>query len=213
MRLLKGIDIKNSVHFLSFHIVFCLMAKSFQGIYTCNHQDLRSKSEHQFLGSIRGCPSLTPNLGYHPVQLQLRSNNSLHKYLKVFAKIQGNDDAESNSWKTYQEIPHAATQKSESNLSSENLSISSSTSNSGLEEDLKNLSIRREELPHYPFDYQVYLDMLKAVLLHVLASEQWNASRLKMCHRYTVSMYHLHCFPFEIVYLLFSFCLWQKLLG
>ncbi|KAE8077868.1 hypothetical protein FH972_016387 [Carpinus fangiana] len=28
------------------------------------------------------------------------------------------------------------------------------------------------------------LDKLKAVLLHVLASEQCNASRLELCHRY-----------------------------
>lgn len=28
------------------------------------------------------------------------------------------------------------------------------------------------------------LDKLKAVHLHLLASEQWNASRLKLCHKY-----------------------------
>ena len=28
------------------------------------------------------------------------------------------------------------------------------------------------------------LDKLKAIHLHVLASEQWNTSRLKLCHRY-----------------------------
>ena len=134
---------------------------------------------------------MTRNLEYHPVQLRLRSKKSLCKNLEVFAKIQGNDDdAQSTNWKTYEEIPDAAAQKSESNLSSENLSVNPSTSNSQLEEDLE--CLHREELPQYPFDYQVYLDKLKAVLLHVLASEQWNASRLKMCHRYTVSMYHLH---------------------
>lgn len=29
------------------------------------------------------------------------------------------------------------------------------------------------------------LDKLKAVRLHILASEQWNASRLDLCHRYS----------------------------
>lgn len=29
------------------------------------------------------------------------------------------------------------------------------------------------------------LDKLKAVHLHLLASEQWNASQIKLCHRYT----------------------------
>nr|AQP26305.1 pyruvate kinase [Diospyros kaki] len=35
------------------------------------------------------------------------------------------------------------------------------------------------------------LDKLKAVQLHVLAMEQWNASRLNLCHRYSVSAANL----------------------
>lgn len=31
---------------------------------------------------------------------------------------------------------------------------------------------------------ETFLDKLKAVHLHILAMEQWNVSRLKMCHRY-----------------------------
>ncbi|OVA15293.1 Pyruvate kinase [Macleaya cordata] len=51
-------------------------------------------------------------------------------------------------------------------------------------------------IKQHVFDYPVnqgnLLDRLKAVHLHVLASEQWNASRLKLCHRnYLVSATNL----------------------
>jgi pyruvate kinase len=38
------------------------------------------------------------------------------------------------------------------------------------------------------------VEKLKAVYLHVLASEQWNASQLKLCHRYFfVVVYNVGC--------------------
>lgn len=40
------------------------------------------------------------------------------------------------------------------------------------------------------------LDKLKALHLHVLASEQWNASRLKLCHKYVGKLkLYLLCLP------------------
>lgn len=126
---------------------------------------------------------MTPNSGYHPIQLRIRSKKSLHKCLKVFTKLKGNDDAECNSWKAHEETLLAATKKSDS---SEHVSSSPNITNSQEEEDVECQSVPGEEFSQYPFDYQVHLDKLQAVLLHVLASGQWNASRLKMCHRYIV---------------------------
>lgn len=177
---------------ISVHLAVDKGFLSNHGIYGCNHQDLKSKSDHLFASSVHGYPSSTHTLGYKPVQLQLRSKESLNKYLKTFAKIQGNDDIESSSWGTRDEVTSSFNQKSESIISSEDLSTSPSISNSQLEEDSECQSVHGEDLSGYQLDFQVCLDKLRAVLLHVLASGQWNSSRLKKCHRnYLVSATNL----------------------
>ena len=40
---------------------------------------------------------------------------------------------------------------------------------------------------NYLVDEANLLDKLKAARLHVLSSEQWNASQIKLCHRYIIS--------------------------
>ncbi|ONK66495.1 uncharacterized protein A4U43_C06F8790 [Asparagus officinalis] len=177
---------------ISLHLVVNKAFTPNHGNHTCNLQDLRSKSEHQLSSFLHGHFSSSLNLGYHPLQLQLRSKKSLHNYLKLFAKLQENDDPKSNDWKPCKETLHAATHEFESNPSSQKSSSSPSTLNSQLDEDSKCQSIAKEDLCQYPFDYELYLDKLKAVLLHVLAAGQWNAPRLKMCDRkYLVSSTNL----------------------
>lgn len=44
-------------------------------------------------------------------------------------------------------------------------------------------SIDLQQIAEKPGNQVTILDKLKAVHLHILAMEQWNASRVKMCHR------------------------------
>lgn len=169
---------------VSFHSIVCHGSLPNHAICKVHLADLTSsKPIVQFSPSTRRVPLNSAVSGHYHIQIQGISKQNQRGYVKVFAKLPENDDSESNSRKTFEDMLDAVPHKSESDLRSEKSSLGSTESSSHVEEVSNHLSIPRQELSQYLFDPEVYLHKLRAVNLHVLASEQWNASHLKTCHR------------------------------
>ncbi|XP_039124516.1 plastidial pyruvate kinase 4, chloroplastic isoform X1 [Dioscorea cayenensis subsp. rotundata] len=104
------------------------------------------------------------------------------KYFQVYAKLQENGDSGSDGHSTSHDLLNAITKNSEICSSPEKRSAISDDSSCHLDQE-SHISSLNDELTPDSINYQVCLDKLKAIYLHVLASEQWNASRLNICHR------------------------------
>lgn len=166
------------------HSIVCHRSHPNHAICKVHFADLTSpKPDGQFSPSTLRVPLNDGFSGRYHIQLHVISRERQRKYLKVFAKLPGNDDSKSNSRNTYEDMLDGVTHKSGSNLRSEKSSLQSTESSSHVEEVSNCLSFPRQELSWYLFDHEVYLHKLRAVNLHVLASEQWNASHIKSCHR------------------------------
>lgn len=173
----------------------------FQAICKVYLADLTSsKPNVQFSPSTLRVPLNNAVSGHYRIRVQGISKEHQRECVKVFAKLPENDDSESNSRKTYEDVLDAVTDKSESDLRSEKSSLGSTESSSCVEDVSNCLSFPRQELSQYLFDPEVYLHKLRAVNLHVLASEQWNASSLKTCHRYDFVLLLMFPSPFCAVY-------------
>ncbi|XP_008788492.2 plastidial pyruvate kinase 4, chloroplastic isoform X1 [Phoenix dactylifera] len=176
---------------VSFHLIVCHGSLPNHAICKVHLADLTSsKPNVQLSPSTLRVPLNNAFSGHYHLRIQGISKEHQRKYIKVFAKLQENDDSESNSRKTYEDMLDAITHKSESDDRSEKSALGSTESSSHVEESSSHveevsncLSFPRQELSQYLFDPEVYLHKLRAVNLHVLASEQWNASSLKTCHR------------------------------
>lgn len=164
----------------------------------CLPNNVNHEVNHQVLTCIRTrfllpkhrFPLNAANFGDHLKHGQVKSKQNLQKSLKISAKLQGNDDTEINNWQTYDYKPDAAHTPA-TNYDSETSHVKSSESHSH-SDDTNFQSLPAEELCQNQLSYQSNLDKIRAVLLHVLASEQWNASRLKVCQRtYTASATNL----------------------
>ncbi|KAJ6830035.1 plastidial pyruvate kinase 4, chloroplastic-like [Iris pallida] len=161
------------------------------GLHNGNHPDLTCTSNCQTSISKLGYALSSPILRNKLVQLQARSKNQ-QRFPRVLVKLKGNNKSESNNRKTHEDMLYGVAQKSEGTLSSEDSYAMPRKASSFPEDDSDCQSIPRQEPSLYPCDRQVYLDKLRAIHLHVLASEQWNSSRLKLCHRtYLVSATNL----------------------
>ncbi|KAK8583463.1 hypothetical protein V6N12_067737 [Hibiscus sabdariffa] len=150
------------------------------------HRTLRHAIHTADVSELRLC-NQRGMLAYLPCRLNARQSmktvplwpklrNTLTLNTTVFAIPNGNDESQRSS-------SHACSDDqvlmpSESNYSSSDLSEDAVDS--------------RQESGSGVFQFQVIehsvnlaslLDKLKAVHLHVLASEQWNASRLELCHK------------------------------
>lgn len=111
----------------------------------------------------------------------------------AYATQHENDETERSGWKQYAEdkMLNSIFQSSGSDVSLEDSVAEFVDVASNSEEDPNCLSSTRQVVMGQPVNSQGnLLDKLKAVHLHILAMEQWNASRLKMCHRYVMT------FPF-----------------
>lgn len=114
----------------------------------------------------------------------LGKSSNCRKNFKFRVKVQRNDACETNDY-ICKDMLQSGKKEPENNLASGNLSVSSCISNSFVDEVSEHKYVSKELISANTFDYhyQSYLSKLKALLLHVLASGQWNDSRLKMCHR------------------------------
>lgn len=104
----------------------------------------------------------------------------------AYATQHENDETERSGWKQYAEdkMLNSIFQSSGSDVSLEDSVAEFVDVASNSEEDPNCLSSTRQVVMGQPVNSQGnLLDKLKAVHLHILAMEQWNASRLKMCHR------------------------------
>ncbi|KAJ0989332.1 hypothetical protein J5N97_007688 [Dioscorea zingiberensis] len=105
------------------------------------------------------------------------------KHSNVYSKLLEDGDSESNSQRTSQDLLNAITKNTEIHPSPEKRSIGPGDSSYQLEQESHISSLNEDKFTPDSINYQVCLDKLMATYLHVLASEQWNASRLKICHR------------------------------
>ncbi|XP_038985074.1 plastidial pyruvate kinase 4, chloroplastic-like isoform X1 [Phoenix dactylifera] len=106
---------------------------------------------------------------------------SLAKFSVSFAKLHDAYEPASIRWKicTYDDTVNGVTQKYLSNFLPESPFVRSGGSRCKSEEDLSS----HEQGPEFPANHLAILtEKLKAVHLHLLASEHWNASQLKLCH-------------------------------
>ena len=92
--------------------------------------------------------------------------------MSAFAVPDGNNKAEMGS---SHDDPVLVLSKSNKSSKDPDVKVVASSSHS-----LANFCPNSEQ----PGSQGTLLDKLKAVHLHVLASEQWNATLLKLCHRY-----------------------------
>ncbi|KAM0944508.1 putative pyruvate kinase [Dioscorea sansibarensis] len=127
-------------------------------------------------------PLVTAIYGDYLVQPQVKLKRQ-PKFFQVYAKFQENGDSGSNGQRTSHDLLNAITKNSEICSSPEKRSAMSDDSSYHLDQESHISSLHEDELTPDSINYQVCLDKLKAMYLHVLASEQWNASRLKKCHR------------------------------
>lgn len=117
---------------------------------------------------------------------KLRGEN-LTKFSVSFAKLHDAYEHESNRWKiyAYDDTVNGVTQKSLANFLPKSPSVRSGGSRCKSEEDLSS----HEQGPEFPANHLANLiERLKAVHLHLLASEHWNASQLKLCHGYNFNL-------------------------
>lgn len=110
------------------------------------------------------------------LQLSMRRKGNLTPRTLVFAISNENNEPESISSKACTDGQLFITpENNEKSKDNQNVKVDASVSHSE-----GKLSQSFEQVKNQGS----LLDKLKAVQLHVLASEQWNASRLKLCHRY-----------------------------
>lgn len=104
----------------------------------------------------------------------------------VYATLHGNDEPERSQWKQYShdEMLNSIFQ-SGNDTSSEDSDVEGVDSPSLSEEENTSclLSTNQMVMMHPVNNQGNLLDKLKAVHLHLLAMEQWNASRLRLCDR------------------------------
>lgn len=141
------------------------------------------KSSTEYCNSISNSIVNSVSFGGHENKLQCLSKANL-KYPILFAKLQESDAFESKGCKSYEDMLDADTEKSRGNFDIKKSSEGSSESHFNEDEVSGALSMSNEKFLEYPLNYEVCLGKLRAVYLHVLAAEQWNASRLNKCHRY-----------------------------
>ncbi|KAJ0963019.1 hypothetical protein J5N97_028141 [Dioscorea zingiberensis] len=102
------------------------------------------------------------------LQLMKKERDNLRRCSVIFAKLQENDQPKENGWNAYGYYNH----KTEEGLSRQFSYNQGPDSSVNLQDHL--------------------LEKLKAVHLHLLASERWNTPQLKLCHRnYLVSAINL----------------------
>ncbi|PIA34648.1 hypothetical protein AQUCO_03700139v1 [Aquilegia coerulea] len=116
--------------------------------------------------------------GYGLIQLQTKPNANLRKKCFIFASLKENDEERGSSGPYIEEeMPQSIFKVSETNQNSNDSDVETAAS----------VPISEDNLIKDATDNMLsqgnLLDKLKAVHLHVLALEQWNASRLKLCHR------------------------------
>lgn len=146
-----------------------------------NYQDLTSlRLNGQFSSTCR--LRSTTYFGDRLIQLLSKPKGNIRKFI-FLAEIQGEN--ESNSWKlsACNGTPNAAIHNSVTNLYHENAFVRSGDSCHKSEEGSDCLSLHRQGLSEPVSHLLNLLDKLKAVHLLLLASEHWNASQLKSCHR------------------------------
>lgn len=155
----------------------------YQNHGTLHHSVLAyPKSSTEYCNSISNSIVNSVNFGGHENKLQCLSKANL-KYPILFAKLQESDAFESKGCKSYEDMLDADTEKSRGNFDIKKSSEGSSESHFNEDEVSGALSTSNEKFLEYPLNYEVCLGKLRAVYLHVLAAEQWNASRLNKCHR------------------------------
>ncbi|KAM0939460.1 putative pyruvate kinase [Dioscorea sansibarensis] len=135
------------------------------GFWNLNCQGLKLRGNLTF-----STPKQYLTTSFYGDQLQCRKKErvNLRRCSVIFSKLQENDQPKENSWKAYGYYNHET------------------------EEDLSRQSSYSQS-PDGPINLQdLLIEKLKAVHLHLLASERWNASQLKLCHRnYLVSAINL----------------------
>ncbi|XP_077226998.1 pyruvate kinase family protein isoform X2 [Tasmannia lanceolata] len=168
----------------------CLVTNqcSLHGVQIVNPSNFTSlKQSEQFSNPTRRLPLTRATSGNCLIKLLVKPNRKPPSNSLVFAGIRGNDEPERCSHKPccHDEMLDSSVQASQDNLSPGVSDLESVESAPSLEaENPKCLSSPELGFFGYPVNLQGdLLDKLKAVHLHVLALEQWNASRLKMCHR------------------------------
>lgn len=122
----------------------------------------------------------------------------------IYATQHENGEPERSGWKQYTEdnMLNSIFRSSGNDNSLEDSGVEFVDVASNSEEDPNCLSSTKQAVMGQPvYNQGNLLDKLKAVHLHILAMEQWNASRLKMCHRYVIPL----SFPHEIIFNFSSF--------
>ncbi|KAG0450744.1 hypothetical protein HPP92_026771 [Vanilla planifolia] len=132
---------------------------------------------------------------YRHVYLPVKSRNSKRTSVVCLAKVPEEDEFESDSWKLYAfyDTLNAVNQTFTSNCFQGIDSVRPDQLNCKSNAMPKLMSYLAYDLPELPISCLLsILEKLKAVHLHLLAAEHWNASHLKLCHRsYLVSATNL----------------------
>lgn len=120
------------------------------------------------------------------VQLPIKS---MRKHPILLAKLHEEDEPECNSWKMYAfyDTLNAVNRTLAMNPDDGNAYFQPDKSDSGSVEVSELMPSYGHCLPEIPTNHLgSLLEKLKAVHLHLLAAEHWNASHLKLCHRYCI---------------------------
>ena len=146
-----------------------------QAIQTVNPTDLISNN---FWGKFTRLPCRVhfkkPVIRDKTVQLLARQKRNPGHRTIVFAILNENDEAGGFSHACADDSMRTASEDNENVMDSRDEVVAVlSQSGSGFYQNAVDMENQGN-----------LLDKLKAVQLHVLAMEQWNASRIKLCHRY-----------------------------
>ncbi|XP_058100372.1 plastidial pyruvate kinase 4, chloroplastic [Magnolia sinica] len=176
------------LHALSVHVVTNQSSLANHGVQRVNPPDFAClKQNGRWPQPTHRIPLPTAGFGKYVIQLLVKPKGRSKKNLVVFATLPGNDEPERSSWKPYShdEMLNSIFQASGNDLSPEDsdMEFVESVIDSDTE-DQNCLLHPKQGTFGDPVNHQGdLLDKLKALHLHVSAMEQWNASRLKICHK------------------------------
>eukprot|EP00262_Sarcandra_glabra_P002876 TRINITY_DN13268_c0_g1_i1.p1 TRINITY_DN13268_c0_g1~~TRINITY_DN13268_c0_g1_i1.p1 ORF type:complete len:771 (-),score=101.70 TRINITY_DN13268_c0_g1_i1:125-2437(-) len=157
------------------------------GVQTVNPTDITSvKQSRHFSHLPCKFPLSSLVFGDCLIQLLVKPKGKPTRSPIVLATVRGNDESEKRGRKPYNhdDLLNSIFRASENDHNSEDSDVEfvESIHDSETTDECILPSPKREVVEH-PLNNQVnLLDRLKAVHLHLLALEQWNASRLKICH-------------------------------
>lgn len=166
--------------------IFLLEGVSKEGLLSILRASMTSLKLQGRLSSAYRFRSTAIDHNLRHAQLPIKS---IRKFPIILVNLQEEDDPESNSWKIYAfyDTLNAVNRTLAMNPHEGSVYNQPDKSGSGSLEVPKLTPSNGHCLPELSENHLANLfEKLKAVHLHLLAAEHWNACHLKLCHRYHV---------------------------